>query len=80
MYRIRWFSVLGCFWLHPAVCGILLPQLGVEPGPLAGIAQTLSLEFPKFSFSIFPEIQFLNLSWSWAFLFPAPRSFLSTFL
>ena len=71
MYRVRWFFVLGCFLLYPAACGILLPQPGVEPGPLAGVAQILPLGIPR--------IQFLNLlSRSQAFLFPAPRDFLNT--
>ena len=29
-----------CFWLHHAACGILVPQLGIEPTPSAVKAQS----------------------------------------
>ena len=43
------------FWPHPASCGILVPQLGIEPTPLAVKAQTAnhwtSREFPQRNFN-----------------------------
>ena len=62
--------VVLCRLSCPVACGILLPQPGVEPGPLAEVAQILPLGIPR--------IQFLNpLSRSWAFPFPTPRGFLN---
>lgn len=47
----------------------LTSQPGVEPGPLAEVAQILPLGIPR--------IQFLNLFLELAFLFPTPRGFLN---
>ena len=40
------FGWLVGFWPHPVACGILVPRLGIEPGPWAMTAQVLNTGSP----------------------------------
>ena len=52
--RLIILDLVGFFWPHHVACGMLVPQPGIEPTPLAMKAQSLNLwtagEFPRLVF------------------------------
>ena len=40
------FTILKKFWPHPEACGILVPQLGIKPMPLALKGRVSTTELP----------------------------------
>ena len=61
--KVKWVSVL---WLCHAACGIIVPQAGIEPGPLQWEHRVLTTGLPEVPMSFYLD-SFIQESVSYNF-------------